>query len=171
MRPDPSFQRPSHPWPASNTPAAWRHDSLDRAVPTEPIAADRGKPFSRVAEAQGVTWPMMDGLLEQLPVGLMVVDRDGRVVFANAAARALRVERLEPLQWAVTRALLTEDAVREDEVEIVAPGQPRRVLSVHVMPVRVSGSGVTAAFVTLSDVTARERMRAWDPVIESLVNL
>lgn len=171
MLPDSSFHPASRPQPGPGTSAARRHGPLDRPVPTEPIAADRTKPFSRVAQAHGVTWAMMDGLLEQLPVGLMVVDRDGRVVFANAAARAFRVERLEALQWAVTRALLTEDAVREDEIEIVTPGQPRRLLSAQVMPLRVSGFGVTAAFVTLSDVTARERMRAWDPVIETLVNL
>jgi hypothetical protein len=36
---------------------------------------------------------------------------------------------------------------------------------------RVAGSGVTSAFVTLTDATARTRMRQWDPVIETLVNL
>jgi len=128
-------------------------------------------PFSRVAEAHRVTTESIDTLFEHLPVGLLVVDRDGRVVFANEAARALRIERLEPLQWAVTRALLTEDAVREDEIEIVTPGQPRRWLSACVSPVRVHGVGVTAAFVTLADVTARERLREWDPVIQTLVNL
>ena len=128
-------------------------------------------PFSRVAEANGVTADAVDNLLEHLPVGLLVMDRDGRVVFANEAARALSIERLEPLQWAVTRALLTEDDVREDEIEIVAPGHPRRWLSAHVSPVRVTGVGVTAAFVTLTDATARKRMREWDPVIQTLVNL
>ena len=108
---------------------------------------------------------------EPVEVRLLVVARDGRVVFANEAARALRIERLEPLQWAVTRALLTEDAVREDEIEIVAPGQPRRWLSACVSPLRVPGVGVTAAFVTLVDATARKRLREWDPVIQTLVNL
>ena len=113
----------------------------------------------------------LDDLLEQLPVGLWIADRDGRVVFANEAARALGVDQLETLQWAVTRALLTEEPVHEDAIEIVVTGQKRRWVSAHVMPVRVAGVGVTAAFVTLSDVTARNRMRQWDPVIESLVNL
>jgi PAS domain-containing protein len=128
-------------------------------------------PFSRIAEALGVTPTALDGLLEYLPTGFVVVDRDGRVAYANAAARALRIDRLEPLQWAVTRALLTEDAVREEEIEVVTPGQPRRWLSANVIPVKVTGLGVNAAFVTVSDVTARARMRAWDPVIETLVNL
>ena len=136
-----------------------------------PILADGVAPFSKVVEAHRVTAESVDTLLEHLPVGLLVVDRDGRVAFANEAARALRIERLEPLQWAVTRALLTEDAVREDEIEIVAPGQPRRWLSACISPLRVPGVGVTAAFVTLADATARKRLREWDPVIQTLVNL
>ena len=136
-----------------------------------PDLANCVEPFSRVADAHGVAAHAVDNLLEHLPVGLLVVDRDGRVVFANDAARALPIERLEPLQWAVTRALLTEDDVREDEIEIVAPGHPRRWLSAHISPVRVPGFGVTAAFVTLADSTARKCMREWDPVIQTLVNL
>ena len=136
-----------------------------------PDLANCVAPFSRVAEAHGVTADAVDNLLEHLPVGLLVVDRDGRVVFANGAARALPIERLEPLQWAVTRALLTEDAVREDEIAILAPGQPRRWLSAHITPLRVTGVGVTAAFVTLVDATARKRLREWDPVIQTLINL
>ena len=127
--------------------------------------------FSEIADAHGVTPAALDGLVEQLPIGIWIVDRDGRVVFANEAARALAVERLEPLQWLVTRALLTEEPVCDDAIEIVAKGQPRRCVSAHVMPVRVAGVGVTGAFVTLTDVTVRNRMRQWEPVIETLVNL
>jgi len=36
---------------------------------------------------------------------------------------------------------------------------------------RTGRLGVYAAFVMLSGVTARARMNAWNPVIESLVNL
>ena len=127
--------------------------------------------FSTITAAHVVSAAAIDCLVEQLPVGLMVVDRDGRVVYANDVARELCIERLEPLQWAVTRALLTEDAVREDEIEVAAPGQPRRWLSVQVMPVRTPALGVTAAFVTVLDVTERTRLRAWAPVVETLVNL
>jgi PAS domain-containing protein len=127
--------------------------------------------FSRVADEHDVTPSAVDSLLENLPVGIWITDRNGRVVFANPAARALRVDGLEVLQWAVTRGLLTEEPVSEDAIEIVTNGQPRRWVGAHVMPVRVAGRGVTAALVTLADVTARSRMRQWQPVIESLVNL
>ena len=153
---------PNSPFRSQPTrPTVWRSPAADRVSPT----------FSRMAEALGVTPADMDPLLEQLPVGVLLVDRDARVVYANAVARTMRVERLEAFQWAVTRALLTEDAVREDEIEIAEPRQQRRRLSAHVMPVRVAGLGVNGAIVTVLDVTARDLMNAWNPVIESLVNL
>jgi PAS domain-containing protein len=136
-----------------------------------PVIADGNASFSRLAEAHLVPPEAVDALLEHLPVGVILVDRDGRAVYKNAAARALEIERLAPLQWAITRALLTEDPVREDEIQVAPLGEPRRWLSVYVTPVRVKGVGVTAAFVVLSDVTARSRMNAWAPMIESLTNL
>ncbi len=127
--------------------------------------------FSRIAEAHRISPPVIDDLLEHIPVGLMAVDANGEVVFANATARSLRIDRLEPLQWAITRALLTEDNVREDEIAIAPLGEPRRWISAHVIPIRVPKLGVNAAFVVLSDVTARKQMAAWTPMIETLVNL
>lgn len=171
MVPDRPFRVPPSRFTMSGAPPAERSASLEREVMPERVTSEAGARFSSTADACGVTPANMDELIEHLPVGVLIVDRDGRMTYANAAARALKIERLETVQWAVTRSLLTEDAVREDEIQVVTPGQPRRWLSTHVLPVRTSGLGVTAALVTLCDVTAKARMKAWDPVIESLVNL
>ena len=136
-----------------------------------PLATNGSSPFSAIAEVHQVSPNAVDELLEHLPVAVMLVDRDGRMVYANGAARSLDVERLEPLQWAITRALLTEDVVREDEIEVAVLGKPRTWLSAYVTPIHVAGLGANAAFVVLSDVTARTRIAAWTPVIETLVNL
>ena len=170
MLPDPC-RRSQLPRQGVNASTGTDGEALPPSCVEPPMLTGGVVPFSGVVQAHRVSAESVDTLLEHLPVGLLVVDRDGRVVFANEAARALRIERLEPLQWAVTRALLTEDAVREDEIEIAAPGQPRRWLSACVSPLRVPGVGVTAAFVTLADATARKRLREWDPVIQTLVNL
>ena len=127
--------------------------------------------FSNIAQAHEIPAAAIDQLLEYLPVGVLVMDRDGRCVYANEAARALRIETAEPLQWAITRALLTEESVREDQMQIAPLGQPRRWISALITPVRVARLGVNAAFVVVSDVTARTHMNAWAPTIESLVNL
>jgi len=136
-----------------------------------PLATNGSSPFSAIAEEHQVTANAVDELLEQLPVAVMLVDRNGRVVYANNAARLLEIERLEPLQWAITRALLTEDVVREDDIQVAVLGKPRRCFSACVTPIRVAARGINAAFVVLCDVTARARIAAWTPVIETLVNL
>src|SRR5574338_163092 len=145
--------------------------NLDTPISRDPLITDRPRTFSRVAEEYGVSAATIDGFIERLSVAVLIVDRDGRVVYANEAARALRVERLDAIQWAITRALLTEAPVREDELEVALPGEPRRWLSVYVTPVRVLGHGVNSALLTVTDQTARRRMDSWTPVIESLVNL
>jgi PAS domain-containing protein len=127
--------------------------------------------FSHIAEVHQISPAVIDDLLEHIPVGLMVVDASGKVVFANETARSLRIDRLEPLQWAITRALLTEDNVREDDIAVSPVGEPRRWISAHIIPVRVAKLGVNAAFVVLSDITARTQMAAWTPMIETLVTL
>ena len=146
-------------------------DLMFRPLPSAPLLPRSVVPFSQAADQHGVTPAAIDTLIDQLSVGIWITDRNGRVVFANAAARALCVDTLEELQWAITRALLTEEPVREDVIEIVTAGRPRRWVSAQVLPVRVAGRGVTGALVTLADVSARTRMRHWEPVIESLVNL
>ena len=135
------------------------------------VTPTHAESFSRIADAHQISPLAVDDLLEHIPVGLMVVDANGKVAFANAAARSLQIDRLEPLQWAITRALLTEDNVREDEIAIAPLGEPRRWVSAHIIPVRVPKVGVNAAFVVLSDVTARTQMAAWTPMIETLVRL
>lgn len=135
------------------------------------VTAGRAASFSRIAEKLEISASAVDEMLEHLPAALMIVDRDGRSVYANEAARTLRIEQIEPLEWAVTRALLTEEPVREDEIQVGRLGEPRRWLSAQITPVRVGGLGVNAAFVALSDVTARHHMSGWMPMIETLVNL
>jgi PAS domain-containing protein len=157
--------------PSSKSPSDEMQKTFERSVSTEPVNESRPIGFSPIARQHGIDATAVDALLEQLPVAVLVADRNGRVVYANAEARTLRVERLERIQWAVTRALLTEDAVREDDVELLAAGQPRRWMTVLVTPLRTPGVGVHAAFVVVSDVTARKRMAEWSPVIETLVNL
>ena len=139
-------------------------------MPT-PLTTDLASPFSRIVDTHRISPDAIDALIEHLPLGVMVVDRDGRTVYMNEAARALRIERLDPLEWAITRALLTEDVVREEEIQAAPLGEPRRYLSAYITPVRVPGIGVNSAFVVLADVTARARMNAWTPMIETLVNL
>jgi PAS domain-containing protein len=153
--------------PANGSPPSERPVRLEPAVERATPTSDA---FSRVAVEHRLG-AALDTLVERLPIGVAVVDRDGRVVYANAAARALRAERVAPLSWAVTRALLTEEVVREDEIELVTPDGTRRWLEVTVIPARSAGGGSHAAVLAIADDTVRRQVTQWRPVIESLMNL
>src|SRR5262245_7001028 len=90
--------------------------------------------FSRVAEEIGLGPEAVDAVIEQLPAGMLVIDRAGRVIYANEAAHGLHAEEIESVRWAITRAMLTEDAV-EEQIEIRSSKEPPRWLSVRVMPI------------------------------------
>lgn len=126
--------------------------------------------FSRVAEEHSLGPATLDALIAQLPVGVLVMGRDGGVSYANDAARRLQADRLEPLRRAVSRALLTEEVVCED-VELRVGRGTRRWLGIRVTPVRAAGARAHAAVVSVEDITARRQAAAWEPLIESLVNL
>src|SRR5690348_3914014 len=100
--------------------------------------------------------PMLDALLEQLPVGILVAGRDGQIEYVNAIGCALLDERRrtdeivdlgstplatdtlrpDPLNWIIARALLTGEIIREEEVECLGAHDEWRTLSVSATPIR-----------------------------------
>ena len=149
----------------------------DRPSPDAPARAPRGAApladvatFSRAVDALDLG-TAIDTLVAGLPVGVLVADADGHVAYANAAARRLDAAALEPLRWAITRALLTEDAVRETAVAVRAPDQSCRWLDVDAVPMRDTRDGIAGALVTVVDATAGRRVAEWEPLVESLMNL
>lgn len=125
---------------------------------------------------------LLDALLDQLDVGVLVLDADGRTAFANEAARRLRDDagasadrRGGPVSWAsdlaTARALLTGETVRDEEVEYFAADGRRRWVRLSATPVRDSAGTVAAVVCTIADATAARHDAAWAPVIESLARL
>ena len=51
------------------------------------VVPTQAESFSHIAEANQISPAVIDDLLEHIPVGLMVVDANGKVVFANETAR------------------------------------------------------------------------------------
>ena len=126
--------------------------------------------YSSVATAHGLDAGVLDVMLEQLPLGVLVADRDGRVVYANGAARDLGLADGAALRWTIMRALLTGDRVRGEAITLPTPGWPPRRLSVDVVPALRAGAA-DAVVLTVADVTARSQAAEWQPLIESLMNL
>ena len=113
----------------------------------------------------------IDVLVEQQPAGVLVADRDGQLVYRNEVARRLGADVAESLRWTLSRAILTEEGVREDAIELDCADGRRRRFDLRATPVRDDAGAVAGAVLTLADVTAARRMAEWEPVIESLLNL
>ena len=150
-----------------------RHPSLDTALGLAdgaPVAT-----FSQAARTHRVSAATLDALIEALPVGLLVVDGDGEVSFANAMARTLEANAVPSLQRVAGRALRTDHVVCE-EFAVEPSGarvrlDTRRWLAVRAVPVRNNGARAHAAVVTVNDITAQTHATSWEPAIASLMSL
>ncbi len=105
----------------------------------------------------------LEGVLERLHQGVVSVDRDLRIEFANRAARQLLAPALlregetlpEPWRTASLRRLVAQLFAPDGEVaEVRMTGADGRVYAVVGVPVRADQP---AAILVLTDVTERER--------------
>ncbi|MEP6999227.1 MAG: PAS domain-containing protein [bacterium] len=153
--------------------------NADRSAPIDiPFGPVVGAPvatFSQAAKAHRLASATLDALIEELPVGLLVVDRDGEVSFANSVARTLEANSVPSLQRVVARALRTDQVVSE-EFAVEPTGarkrlDSRRWLAVRAVPLRNAGARAHAAVVTVNDITAQTQAKSWEPVIASLMSL
>ncbi|MCU4742026.1 PAS domain S-box protein [Halobacteria archaeon AArc-m2/3/4] len=134
----------------------------------------------------------LHSLIEILPVGVVVADRDGGLVEVNNAAKdiwggdVLDADSLEeydkfPVRWAdtgdpverdewtIARVLQGEEITDPGIFEIEAADGERRTLSVRGMPIRDEYGVVTRGVITLTDITERrEYQHRLERTIEQL---
>ena len=174
--------RPAKPdAPRTGAPMAERPIPIGAA---EPVRADASLAAPRFGEAA------LKVLLAQLPVGVVLADRDGRLVYENEVARQVLEDCFhspastpppawsraaskpyEEIEWRLARTLLTGELVRGEEIDYVAADDTRRWLSVSASPVRNAAGAIEAGVLTFEDVTARKQVGALEPWIESLARL
>jgi two-component system phosphate regulon sensor histidine kinase PhoR len=105
-------------------------------------------------------------LLDALPDSLLVLGRDGRIVRANGAARALFGEavRGRPVTSVIRHPALLDaiDTVQAggaaEPVEVDEPGQPPRHFEAYVDMLPAASNGGPAILVALRDRTAAKRV-------------
>jgi PAS domain S-box-containing protein len=134
---------------------------------------------------------MLAALLTQLPMGVIIADRDGRFTLVNDPAAKLLGEHqlshrprepwvgpspkidtgLEPIHWIIGRVLLTGEVVRNEEVEYLDPRDEWRTLSVSATPLYEEQAEISHALVTFTDVTATKRALEWEPLIRAISKL
>jgi PAS domain-containing protein len=136
--------------------------------------------------------PLIDALLEQLPVGIVVAARDGQFEYVNPISQRLFDEQqrvhttskpwlgiaevpaseLGPIHWIIARSLLIGEIIRDEEVEYLdAHNEEWRTLNVSATPIRDASGEIDRVVVSFIDVTLRNRARDWEPVMRTLSRL
>ena len=120
----------------------------------------------------------LEGVLRQLPVGVVIADAAGRVLLTNqrlgemgmtVAPSGTHLAEAEfaawhadgrPYareEWPLARSLMRGEIVRGEEMEFAGSDGGRRVLEANSAPIRDGMGTIVAAVVVVQDVTARRQ--------------
>jgi PAS domain S-box-containing protein len=121
----------------------------------------------------------LQGVLRQLPVGVLIADRDGRIVLGNERLREMGLPGVQepgealaegefqawrpggrPYEvgdWPLVRSLRDGEVVRGEEMEYRRDDGERGVLEASAAPIRDAGGAIVAAVAVIQDVTERRR--------------
>jgi PAS domain S-box-containing protein len=131
-------------------------------------------------------------VLETLPVGLYLADRNGRIISSNPAGhriwadtklvgldryneykawRADTGERLTDETWALARAIGQGETSLDEVLEIEAFDGTRKVILNSAVPVYDDLQVMLGAFVVIQDITERFRMQRHLEATNTLLNL
>ena len=120
----------------------------------------------------------LEGVLRQLPVGVVIADAAGRVLLTNkrlgemgmtVAPSGTRLAEADfaawhtdgrPYareEWPLARSLMRGETVRGEEMEFAGTDGSRRVLEANSAPIRDGMGTIVAAVVVVQDVTARRQ--------------
>lgn len=154
-----------------------RAPAYEPSVRWAPAPADLApSSLSGALAVQGAAAGVVDALVDALPVGIVMTNRLGHVIYANDAARSSRVVELPALRRAIVHAVSADRARREERLECRAPGGgrhggARRWFDVAITPVPGDDRGPVGALLTITDETTRIQATEWRPLIDSLARL
>jgi hypothetical protein len=126
---------------------------------------------------------LVEALITTLPIGLVVLAKDGSLVYANDAARPFWSEAHtaaapSAFDAIVARALLAGEVVRGKAItldtRVSARGRGwmvQRHYLVNATPFGIAREEVDGLLITVEDVTARAEMERFRPMIESIARL
>ena len=139
------------------------------------IARDR----SQDALARGTR--LLEQVLDNLPVGVWVLDRDGRIMFGNPAGRAIwggprylgleegeayrgwwadSGEPVAPEEWAATRAIQKGETTLNEAVDIETFDGSRKTILNSAVPLRSLGGEIIGAILVNQDITDQRAAEA-----------
>ena len=124
---------------------------------------------------------LLSTILKMLPVGLWIIDADGKIVFNNdaahqiwAGARRVDIARFDEYkgwktdsgkqigahEWAGARAIEKGETTVEEEVEIECFDGSHKIILDSAVPLRKSNGDIRCAVTVNYDITARKQLEA-----------
>ena len=121
---------------------------------------------------------LLTNILNILPVGLWITDKDGKIVHGNpagqkiwAGAKYLGIEnfgeykgwwldsgeKIEPEEWAAARAVTKKETSLNEEIEIECFDGSRKIIHNSAVPIINSQNEVVAAVVVNEEITQRKK--------------
>jgi nitrogen fixation/metabolism regulation signal transduction histidine kinase len=126
---------------------------------------------------------LVEALIRTLPIGLVVLAKDGSLVYANEVARPFWSEAhaaaaQSAFDAIIARALLAHEVVRGTVITldplVSAHGRElsmKRHYLVNGTPLSIAREEGDGLLITIEDVTARTEMERFRPMIESIARL
>ena len=164
------------------TPQARAEEELRKSRDNlEQRVAERTRELALSLEQVKEKEEILRNVLEMLPVGVWILDKQGGVQQANKAAREIwagakyvgleelgeywgwRAESgtpIGPLEWAGARAVLKGETTLNEEVEIESFDGLRKIIFDSAVPLRGPGGEITGAITVNQDITARRKGEA-----------
>lgn len=136
-------------------------------------ATDRKKSDMAIQERE----KLLESVLETLPLGVWIVDKEGRILLTNPAGREIWAgfrpvdipdygkykgwwvatgKKIEAADWGAARAILKGETSIEDEVEIECFDGRRKIILYSAVPIREPGGEISGAIIVHQDVTQRK---------------
>jgi PAS domain S-box-containing protein len=137
---------------------------------------ERNKELANAVEKLERSESLLRNVLDTLPIGVWIADRDGRIILGNPAslkiwggARYVGLDRygeyrgwwaetgkpIRPEEWAVARAVTKGETSINEEIEIESFDGTRKFILNSALPIRDAGGAITAVIVINQDITRR----------------
>jgi len=121
---------------------------------------------------------LLTSVMKLLPVGVWIMDAEGKIIFGNAAgqriwagARYVGVDqygeykgwwldskkRIEPHEWAAARAIEKDETSIEEEIEIECFDGTHKIILNSALPLHKGDGSISGAIIVNQDITGRKK--------------
>jgi len=156
----------------------WAFIAVTAMVLYRLIAIDQRK-ISRSGEAVREREELLRNVLETLPVGVWLLDREGNITYGNRAGEEIwdgkllvgidnfseykgwwleTGKRIGAKEWGGTRAIREGETSLAEEIEIETFKGTKKIILHSAVPLRNQQDGIEGAIVVNEDITARKQM-------------